>query len=168
MLAGAEENQQGQLGADEAFAGARRRGENQVGHGVGRGVDPPQAGAAQALPARDGLQTLQPRAQHTQLVTRPSHAPTSRQSAAPVWSAPVPVFLREALDELQHAAVGHQVQGALALVVGVVDVGALLREETGDGCADAQLGVAQKTRGAELRVTRGKGQKEGDVRLRSG
>lgn len=69
---------------------------------------------------------------------------------------PVPVFLREALDELQHAAVGHQIQGALAFVVGVVDVGALLREETGDGCADAQLGVPQKTRGVELRVTRGK------------
>lgn len=64
VLAGAEENQQGQLGADEAFAGAWRRGENQVGHGVGRGVDPPEAGAAQALPTRDGLQTLQPRAQH--------------------------------------------------------------------------------------------------------
>lgn len=60
MLAGAEEDQQGQLGADQAFAGARRRWQDQVGHGVGRGVDPPQAGAAQALTARDGLQALQP------------------------------------------------------------------------------------------------------------
>lgn len=64
MLAGAEEDQQGQFGADEAFAGARRRGEDQVGHGVGGGVDPPQAGAAQALPTRDGLEPLQPSASH--------------------------------------------------------------------------------------------------------
>lgn len=60
MLAGTEEDQQRQLGADEAFAGSRRRGQHQVGHGVGRGVDPPQAGATQALPTRDGLQALQP------------------------------------------------------------------------------------------------------------
>lgn len=60
MLAGTEENQQSQLGADEAFAGSRRCWQDQVGHGVGRGVDPPQAGAAQALAARDGLQALQP------------------------------------------------------------------------------------------------------------
>lgn len=39
----------------------------------------------------------------------------------------LPVFLREALDELQHGAVCHQVQGTLALVVGVVDVSPLLR-----------------------------------------
>lgn len=60
MLAGREENQQSQLRADEAFAGSRWRGQDQVGHGVGRGVDPPQAGAAQALSTCDGLQALQP------------------------------------------------------------------------------------------------------------
>lgn len=60
MLAGAEEDQESQLGADEAFAGPGRCGKNQVGHGIGGGVDPPQAGAAQALPTRDGLQALQP------------------------------------------------------------------------------------------------------------
>ena len=60
VLAGAEEDEQGQLRADEALAGPRGRGQHQVGHGVGRGVDPPQAGAAQALTARDGLQSLQP------------------------------------------------------------------------------------------------------------
>lgn len=60
MLAGTEENQQSQLGANEAFAGPRRCWQDQVGHGVGRGVHPPQAGAAQALPTRDGLQALQP------------------------------------------------------------------------------------------------------------
>jgi len=77
VLAGAEENQQRQLGADEAFAGPRRRGKNQVGHGVWRRVDPPQAGAAQALPTCDGLQTLQPDgATHTQLET---HTHTHRQ-----------------------------------------------------------------------------------------
>lgn len=86
---------------------------------------------------------------------RGHHTPTSRESAAP-FGRPVPVFLREALDELQHAAVGHQIQGALAFVVGVVDIGALLCEETGDGRANAQLGVPQKTRGVELRVTWGK------------
>lgn len=151
MLAGAEENQQGQLGADEAFAGARRRGENQVGHGVWRGVYPPQAGAAQALPTRDGLQTLQPREQHTAGDAAFTHQRVMKVGLRLV--GPVPVFLREALDELQHAAVGHQIEGALAFVVGVVDVGTLLREETGDGCADAQLSVPQKTRGIELKVT---------------
>lgn len=60
MLAGTEENQQSQLGADEAFTGPRRRGKNQVGHGVGGSVDPPQTGTAQTLSACDGLQTLQP------------------------------------------------------------------------------------------------------------
>lgn len=60
MLAGTEENQQSQLGANEAFAGPRQCWQGQVGHGVGRGVDPPQAGAAQALSTRDGLQALQP------------------------------------------------------------------------------------------------------------
>lgn len=60
MLAGTEENQQSQLGADEAFAGSRQCWQDQVGHGVGRGVDPPQAGAAQALSTCDGLQALQP------------------------------------------------------------------------------------------------------------
>ena len=69
MLAGAEENQQRQLGADEAFTGPRQVGKNQVGHGVGRGVDPPQAGAAQTLPTCDGLQTLQPDRQHTAITT---------------------------------------------------------------------------------------------------
>lgn len=67
VLAGAEENQQSQLGANEAFAGAQRCGKNQVGHGVGRSVDPPQAGAAQALSTCDGLQPLQPDIQHTAL-----------------------------------------------------------------------------------------------------
>lgn len=38
-----------------------------------------------------------------------------------------PVFLREALDKLQHAAVCHQVQGTLALVVCVADVSTFLR-----------------------------------------
>lgn len=60
MLAGAEEDQQGQFGADEAFAWARRCGEDQVGHGVGGSVDPPHTGAAQALPTGDGLEPLQP------------------------------------------------------------------------------------------------------------
>lgn len=60
MLARTEENQQSQLGADEAFAGSRQCWQDQVGHGVGRGVDPPQAGAAQALSTCDGLQALQP------------------------------------------------------------------------------------------------------------
>lgn len=69
VLAGAEENQQCQLGADEAFAGPWRCGKNQVGHGVGRRVDPPEAGAAQALSARDGLQTLQPVRQQTTITT---------------------------------------------------------------------------------------------------
>lgn len=59
MLAGAEQNQQSQLGADEAFTESRRCGKNQVGHGVGRSVDPPQAGAAQTLSTCDGLQTVQ-------------------------------------------------------------------------------------------------------------
>lgn len=65
MLAGAEENQQSQLGADEALAGPWRCRKNEVGHGVGRSVDPPQAGAAQTLSTSDGLQTLQPDRQHT-------------------------------------------------------------------------------------------------------
>lgn len=68
MLAGAEENEQSQLGADEAFAGPRRCRKNQVGHGVGRSVDPPQAGAAQALSTCDGLQTLQPERQHNTIL----------------------------------------------------------------------------------------------------
>lgn len=67
VLAGAEENQQSQLGADETFAGAQRCGKNQVGHGVGCSVDPPQASTAQALSTCDGLQTLQPDIQHTAL-----------------------------------------------------------------------------------------------------
>lgn len=58
------------------------------------------------------------------------------------------MLLREALDELQRAAVRQQVQRTLALVVGVVDVGAFLRQKAGDGGAHAQLAVSQKTRGA--------------------
>lgn len=68
------------------------------------------------------------------------------------------MLFRKALDELQDAAVGHQVQGALALVVGIADVGALLSQEAGDGGADAQLCVSQKPRCAELK---GRGRKEG-------
>lgn len=60
VLAGTEEDQQSQLGADEAFTGSRRCWQNQVGHGVGCGVDPPQAGAVQTLSTCDGLQALQP------------------------------------------------------------------------------------------------------------
>lgn len=66
------------------------------------------------------------------------------------------MLFRKALNKLQHAAVGHQVQGALALVVGVADVGALLRQEAGYGGADAQLRVSQEPRGAELKGRRGK------------
>ena len=66
MLARAEEDEQGQLRADEALAGPGGRGQDQVGHGVGRRVDSPQAGAAQALAARDGLETLQPARDKTQ------------------------------------------------------------------------------------------------------
>lgn len=65
MLAGAEQNQQSELGADEAFTGPRWRGKNQVGHSVGGGVDSPQAGTAQALSTCDCLKTLQPVKQHT-------------------------------------------------------------------------------------------------------
>lgn len=88
---------------------------------------------------------------------------TSSTDSAPSLSLalPLPVLFREALDELQHAAVGHQVQRALALVVGVADVGALLRQETGNGSADAQLRVSQKPRGAELKR---RGGREGGVR----
>ena len=60
VLAGAEENEQGQLRADEALAGPWRGGHGQVGHGVGCGVDPPQTATAQALATRYGLQPLQP------------------------------------------------------------------------------------------------------------
>ena len=60
VLAGAEEDEQRQLGADETLAGPRQDGHGQVSHGIGRGVDPPQAGAAQWRAARDGLQPLQP------------------------------------------------------------------------------------------------------------
>lgn len=92
VLTGAEEDQQRQLGADEAFAGSRRRGQHQIGHGVGRRVDPSHAAAAQALPTCDGLQPLQP------------------------------VLLREALDEMLQRAICHQVQGTLALVIGIANV----------------------------------------------
>lgn len=72
VLAGAEKNQQSQLRADEAFTGPRRRGKNQVGHGVGRCVDPSQTGTAQALSTCDGLQPLQPDRQHTAISTKPN------------------------------------------------------------------------------------------------
>lgn len=38
----------------------------------------------------------------------------------------IPVFLREALDELQKSGIGEQVKWTLALVVGIIDVSALL------------------------------------------
>lgn len=63
---------------------------------------------------------------------------------------PVPVLLRKALDELQRAAVRHQVQGTLALVVGVVDVSPFLREKASDGCTDADLVISQETRSVQL------------------
>lgn len=56
-----------------------------------------------------------------------------------------PVPLREALDQLHHGAVCHQVQGTLALVIGIIDVSSFLCQETGDGRANTQLGVPQKT-----------------------
>lgn len=138
VLAGGEQNQERQLGADEAFAGPGRRGKNQVGHGVGGGVDPPQAGAAQALPTRDGLQTLQPGKQLSLRKERHTGAPHLAAAAL------LPVLVGEALDELQRAAVCQQVQRTLAFVVGVVDVGAFLRQKAGDGGAHAQLAVSQK------------------------
>lgn len=70
----------------------------------------------------------------------------------------LPVFLSEALDELQHAAVRHQVQGALALVVGVADVGPLLGQEAGHAGADAQLGVPQQAR--RIQLWRGRRERE--------
>lgn len=62
----------------------------------------------------------------------------------------VPVLLREALDELQRTALRHQVQGTLALMVGVVDVGPFLREKASDGCTDADLVISQKARSVQL------------------
>lgn len=60
------------------------------------------------------------------------------------------MLLREVLDELHRSAVCHQIQGALALMVGVVDVGPFLREEASDGGADADLGIPQKTCSVQL------------------
>lgn len=124
VLAGAEQNQQSELRTDEAFTGTRRCGKNQVGHGVGCRVDPPQARTAQALTASDGLQALQP------------------------------VLLRKVLDELQHGAVCHQIQRTLALVVGVADISSFLRQKTGDSHGDVQLGVSQETRRVQPAVER--------------
>lgn len=121
VLAGAEEDEQSQLGADEAFAGPRWCRKDQIGHGVGRRVDPPQAGAADPLSTRDGLQALQPATENNR---RTMHL--GLRALALVCTL-VPVLLREALDELQHAAVRHQVQRTLALVVGVADVSPFLR-----------------------------------------
>lgn len=45
VLAGTEENEKSQLGADEAFAWPGRCRKDQVGHSVGCSVDTPQAGA---------------------------------------------------------------------------------------------------------------------------
>lgn len=70
----------------------------------------------------------------------------------------VPVLLREALEELQRPAVRHQVQGTLALVVGIVDVGSFLRQEAGDGRAHADLGVSQKARRVQLWMNKGRQQ----------
>lgn len=60
------------------------------------------------------------------------------------------MLLREALDELQRPAVRHQVQGTLALVVGIVDVGPFLRQKASDGCADADLVISQEARSVQL------------------
>lgn len=76
---------------------------------------------------------------------------------------PVPVLLRKALDELQRAAVRHQVQGTLALVVGVVDIGPILREKASDGRPDADLVISQKARGVQLWM---KGEDDGKVNRR--
>ena len=62
----------------------------------------------------------------------------------------VPVLLGEVLDDLQHSTICHQVQRTLALVVGVVNVGAFLRQEAGDGSAHAQLCVPQQPRTTQL------------------
>lgn len=66
VLAGREQHQQRELGADEALAGARHAGHGQVGHGVGRSVYPPETAAASARATRDGL--------------KPEHTHTSRQN----------------------------------------------------------------------------------------
>lgn len=62
----------------------------------------------------------------------------------------IPVFLREAPDQLQHDAVRHQVQWTLAFMVGVVYICTLLSQETGDSSPDVQLGVPQQPRAAQL------------------
>lgn len=59
--------------------------------------------------------------------------------------ASLPVLLREVLDELQHGAICHQVQRALALVIGVVDVCPLLCQEARDGHTHVELHVAQQS-----------------------
>lgn len=59
MLAWGEEHKQGELGADEALAGAWCAGHDQVGHGVGCGVNPSQTAAAAATrPTRTGLKSV--------------------------------------------------------------------------------------------------------------
>lgn len=61
VLARGEENEQGKLGADEALAGAWCAWHDQVCHGVGRGVNTPQAAAATAAAAtRPTCTSLQP------------------------------------------------------------------------------------------------------------
>lgn len=60
------------------------------------------------------------------------------------------MLLREVLDELQRSGVRHQIQRALAFMVGVVDVGPFMREEASDGRTDADLIIAQKTGSIQL------------------
>lgn len=62
------------------------------------------------------------------------------------------MLLSEALDELQRTAVGHQVQGTLALMVGIVDVGPFLCEKASHGGTHADLVVSQKARRVQLWV----------------
>ena len=62
----------------------------------------------------------------------------------------VPVLLREAPDELQNAAVRHQVQGTLALMVGIVDVGPFLSQKASDGGTHADLVISQQARRVQL------------------
>lgn len=60
MLAWGEKHKKGELRADEALAGAWCAGHDQVGHGVGCGVNPPQTAAtapAATRPTRTSLQS---------------------------------------------------------------------------------------------------------------
>lgn len=70
------------------------------------------------------------------------------------------MLLREVLDQLHRSAVCHQIQGTLALMVGVVDVGPFLREEASDGGADADLVIPQKTCRVQLHSQGRGGQNE--------